>query len=128
MTDSCRRGLPNQFCVSDRPCLHNRRLPDRRQFLNSALWSAVGASALLPQLAAAADSQHPIVATPLADKLVLLTGAGANVVAASGPDGLVLVDGGLEKHSKELLKTALQATRTRRVATLFNTHWHPEQT
>ena len=128
MTDSCRRGLPNQFCVSDRPCLHNRRLPDRRQFLNSALWSAVGASALLPQLAAASDSQHPIVATPLADNLVLLSGAGANVVAASGPDGLVLVDGGLEKHSKELLKTALQATRTRQVAALLNTHWHPEQT
>src|SRR5271156_4279993 len=128
MTDSCRRGLPNQFCVSDRPCLHNRRLPDRRQFLNSALWSAVGlplsaaaglpvslatvAGSFLPQRATAHDSQSPIVATPLADNLYLMTGSGANVVAASGPDGLVLVDGGLEKHSKELLKTALQATRT----------------
>ena len=48
---------------------------------------------------------------PLAGNLVLLSGAGANVVAATGPDGLLLVDGGLEKHSKELLKTALQATQ-----------------
>jgi cyclase len=127
----------------------------RRRFLNSALWGTVGlpfatelpasfatatssalarlgtagASALLPRLVTAKnDSQRPIVATPLAANLFLLSGAGANVVAASGPDGLVLVDGGLEKHSKELLKTALQATQARRVATVFNTHWHPEQT
>ena len=99
----------------------------RRRFLNSALWTSAGA--LLPQLVTAKnDSQRPIVATPLAANLFLLSGAGANVVAASGPDGLVFVDGGLEKHSKELLKTALQATQARRVATVFNTHWHPEQT
>jgi len=108
----------------------------RRQFLNSALWSAVGlpvslatvAGSFLPRPATARDSQSPIVATPLAENLFLLSGAGANVVAASGPDGLVLVDGGLEKRSKELVKTALQITRARHVTTLFNTHWHPEQT
>jgi cyclase len=145
MTDSRDRGSPQ------RPLLHARR-----RFLNSAFWSAAGlplssaielpsslatassvlsrlgaagaSAALLPRLAQAADPQRPIAATPLSDNLFLLSGAGANVVGASGPDGLVLVDGGLEKHSKELLKAALQATKTRRVQTLFNTHWHPEQT
>jgi cyclase len=115
----------------------------RRRFLAAALSSAPGftlsATAQLPlSLAAVASSflsrpalagdSKAIVSTPLTDNLFLLGGAGANVVAATGPDGLVLVDGGLEKHSKELVKTALRATKTRRVTTLFNTHWHPEQT
>jgi glyoxylase-like metal-dependent hydrolase (beta-lactamase superfamily II) len=117
MTDSRPR------CSLNRPVSH-----DRRRFLNSALWSTAALPLLMPRLATAGDSQHPIVATPLGDNLFLLTGAGANVVATSDPDGLVLVDGGLEKHSKELLKTGLQVTKTRSVTTLFNTHWHPEQT
>lgn len=96
----------------------------RRGFVSAALWTAAG----LPLSRAAFAADSPIVATPLAGNLVLLAGAGANVVAAPGPDGLVLVDGGLEKYSKELLKTALGTTKTRKVTALFNTHWHPEQT
>jgi glyoxylase-like metal-dependent hydrolase (beta-lactamase superfamily II) len=101
---------------------------NRRQFINSTLFSAAAASPALTRIALASDAKNTIVATPLAEKLVLLSGAGANVVAAGGPDGLVLVDGGLETHSKALVKTALQANQAHRVATLFNTHWHPEQT
>ena len=101
---------------------------NRRQFIHSTLFSAASASPALTRIALAGDAKNTIAAVPLAEKLVLLSGAGANVVAAGGPDGLVLVDGGLEKHSKELLKTALQATQAHRVTTLFNTHWHPEQT
>jgi glyoxylase-like metal-dependent hydrolase (beta-lactamase superfamily II) len=44
------------------------------------------------------------------------------------PDGLLLVDGGFEKNAAELEKAALQAIGAKRVRTLFNTHWHPEQT
>jgi len=104
---------------------------DRRDFLNSTLWSAAALPlcyAALGRSALAADSRTEIVATPLGDALVLLTGAGANVVAAKTPDGLVLVDGGLEQHSPQLLRTALKTTGARRIHTLFNTHWHPEQT
>jgi glyoxylase-like metal-dependent hydrolase (beta-lactamase superfamily II) len=64
----------------------------------------------------------------LGNNLWLLGGAGANVVAAAHSDELLLVDGGQEQHSRELLKTALNTARARRVTTLFNTHWHPEQT
>ena len=74
------------------------------------------------------DAETPIVATQLTENLVLLTGAGANVVALKGPDGALLVDGGLEKRSGDLIGAALKATAARRVTTLFNTHWHPEQT
>ena len=40
----------------------------------------------------------------------------------------MLIDGGLEERSGDLLKTVLQETRAKRVQTLVNTHWHPEQT
>jgi cyclase len=117
--------------LSEMP-LRTPRLP-RRDFLTSTLWTAAGLplcyAALGPQRAMASDSSAvAITATPLTENIALITGAGANVVAIKGPDGLTLVDGGLEKHSKELVKTALKATGTRRVTTLFNTHWHPEQT
>jgi glyoxylase-like metal-dependent hydrolase (beta-lactamase superfamily II) len=60
--------------------------------------------------------------------LTLLQGAGCNVVALPGPDGALLIDGGLAANSKALLKAVGEATGRTRVSTLINTHWHPEQT
>ena len=60
--------------------------------------------------------------------LTLLQGAGCNVVVLPGPEGALMIDGGLAAHSKELLDAMERATGTRRVTTLINTHWHPEQT
>jgi glyoxylase-like metal-dependent hydrolase (beta-lactamase superfamily II) len=60
--------------------------------------------------------------------LAVLSGAGCNVVALPGPDGALMIDGGLAENSTVLLKALAGATRTDRVATLINTHWHPEQT
>jgi len=97
----------------------------RRDFLGHALSTTAVAS--LP-LGAFAASGAAIRATALTDQLMLFTGAGANVVAARGPEGLLLVDGGTAEHSSALLKTAFKALSARRVHTLFNTHWHPEQT
>ena len=101
----------------------------RRGFINSLLESAAGLSwccAAAPSLSR--DSSAGVAARPLGGNLVLLSGAGANVVAANGPEGLVLVDGGLAQRSADLVKTALKATSAKRVHALFNTHWHPEQT
>jgi cyclase len=67
-------------------------------------------------------------ATPLADGLWLISGGAANIVAARAPDGLVLVDGGLEQDAEQLQGTVLRECGATRIATLFNTHWHPEQT
>jgi glyoxylase-like metal-dependent hydrolase (beta-lactamase superfamily II) len=60
--------------------------------------------------------------------LTLLQGAGCNVVAMPGPEGALLIDGGLAGNSKALLKAVEKATGSNRVNTLINTHWHPEQT
>lgn len=109
----------------------------RRRFVNgglNVLGTACAASALAPldALAAHRAPSATITSTALTPKdmggLTLLQGAGCNVVALPGPDGALMIDGGLAAHSKTLLDEMERATGTRRVATLINTHWHPEQT
>lgn len=70
----------------------------------------------------------PIATIQLADNLFLLTSAGANVIAGTGSDGVLLVDGGLAEHSANLLQAVAALPGAKPVRTLFNTHWHPEQT
>jgi glyoxylase-like metal-dependent hydrolase (beta-lactamase superfamily II) len=40
----------------------------------------------------------------------------------------LLVDGGHAAHSSQVLAAALKSTGARKLHTLFNTHWHPDQT
>jgi glyoxylase-like metal-dependent hydrolase (beta-lactamase superfamily II) len=60
--------------------------------------------------------------------LALFAGAGCNVVALAGKDGALLVDGGNAVNAALLLKAVHGRLGTRRIDTLFNTHWHPDQT
>ena len=89
----------------------------RRDFLKSALGGAL-------LCAHNANAQS----TALGDNLFLITGMGANVVARTGSDGVLLVDGGLAEHAASLAKTVAALPGGKPVRTLFNTHWHPEQT
>jgi len=78
-------------------------------------------------------AQAPKIETaPLGDNLYLLSGAGANVVvstgAGSGENGLVMVDGGLAQNAGALAQAVAALPNRGPVRTLFNTHWHPEQT
>jgi cyclase len=102
----------------------------RRQFLNLAAGSAATAalwSLDAPRASAAIRPGSP-AATSLGEGFFLLTGAGGNVVAYRGTEGLLLIDGGDKARSAALLKLALKSAGAKRVHTLFNTHWHPEQT
>jgi len=89
-------------------------------------------SVLAPSGTALAASAAAITTTSLTPKqmggLTLLQGAGCNVVAMPGPQGALLIDGGLAANSKALLNAVGKATGSTRVSTLINTHWHPEQT
>jgi cyclase len=58
----------------------------------------------------------------------LLQGAGCNVIAMPGPEGALMIDGGLAANTDALLAAVRSATRGSRIHTLINTHWHPEQT
>lgn len=98
---------------------------DRRTFLQGALGGLAGLSLsgyVRPVSAASLQSVR------LSDDIVLLTGAGTNVVAARDANGVLLVDGGLQAQSAALIELALAQLSRQRVHTLFNTHWHPEQT
>ncbi len=55
---------------------------------------------------------------PLTDKVAVLDAGGANVVAFTSGDGLLLVDSGAPKRF----------TAPSQVQTLFNTHYHTDQT
>jgi len=52
----------------------------------------------------------------------------ANVVAQTTSSGVVLVDGGSAAGSDAVLKAVAGLPGAGPVRTLFNTHWHPEQT
>jgi glyoxylase-like metal-dependent hydrolase (beta-lactamase superfamily II) len=49
------------------------------------------------------------------------------VIAIAGPDGALMMDGGLAANADALLAAVRTATRTTRIHTLINTHGHPEQ-
>jgi len=69
-----------------------------------------------------------IISEPLGDNLYLLAGAGGNVVVRTGADGVVMVDGGLAQNAGALAQAVAALPNSGPVRTLFNTHWHPEQT
>jgi cyclase len=65
-------------------------------------------------------------AVELASGVKLISGAGSNVLAVAGPDGAVMVDGGLAQHARGLIERVQAETGSRKIARLINTHWHLE--
>jgi cyclase len=102
----------------------------RRVLLKAALGSAAGLALAAPgRLFAAGQSPASLGALRLADDLHLLTVPGvANSVVRTGGAGVVLVDGASIATSEALLKAVAALPGGGPVRTLFNTHWHPEQT
>ncbi len=98
----------------------------RRRFLQAGA-AALGASLLPGSSFGAQRASVPITTTDLGGA-TLLQGAGCNVVALGGPDGALMIDGGLAANAEALLAGVRAATRSSRVHTLITTHWHPEQT
>jgi len=94
-----------------------------------AAGAGIGLAQTLPRSAAARSRDAaPVTSNRLNDQLMVFSGAGANVVALHGAEGVLLVDGGLPERSADLLEAVYRETRSRQVKTLINTHWHPEQT
>jgi cyclase len=114
--------------------------PTRREVLGILLGGAAGLSLSSPASARQRSStvssgpkphlepHAPISAVPLSDTLVEFTGAGGNVVVVTGPDGLVMLNGGLRERSADLLEAIASHTGGKRIQALFNTDWHPEYT
>jgi glyoxylase-like metal-dependent hydrolase (beta-lactamase superfamily II) len=74
-----------------------------------------------------AARREALRSTMLGDGLILIEGAGGNVVALSNAEGVLMVDGGSSEHSNGLLKFISKQTEAK-PELLFNTHWHWEHT
>ncbi|HTA44024.1 MAG TPA: MBL fold metallo-hydrolase [Bryobacteraceae bacterium] len=100
----------------------------RRQLLKTA-FATTGIVLAAPALRLSAA---PDIAgnEKLADDLYIVRVPGESaVVAHTGSDGVLLVDGGSAAGSDAVLKAvAALPNGSAKIHTLFNTHWHPEQT
>jgi glyoxylase-like metal-dependent hydrolase (beta-lactamase superfamily II) len=99
-------------------------LAPRRVFLQATVTAI--AAALIAR-AAYTQTSAGLVATPIADKLQLIVGAGANIVVSETSDGLVLVDSGASRHTDALMAALTELHGDATVHTLINSHWHPAQ-
>ena len=111
---------------------------DRRNFIQTSLGSLAAlasASVLgglegcqqLPSRQASGSTTAGKTTLPtekLADRVTLIGGAPGNVVALSSSEGFVLVDSG----SSALARGVRRSLAGAKVRTLFNTHYHAEQT
>jgi glyoxylase-like metal-dependent hydrolase (beta-lactamase superfamily II) len=97
---------------------------NRREVL--ATISGVLCAAAVPRVLAAAKDE--LVAQDLGSSLVAIAGAGANIVALRGTDGLLLVDGGAASKSADLLGFLAEHGGPAPVRVLFNTSWRDEHT
>jgi cyclase len=95
--------------------------PTRRMFLKSAAAGVAAAPFAFAQ-------SGKITATKLDENLYLLGAAGSNVVVRTGSEGVLMVDGGLAQNAAALAQAVAALPGGGPVRTLFNTHWHPEQT
>jgi cyclase len=108
---------------------------NRRDFVRAVLGGAAGLA--LPSTSF--GQQHPassastippaksaITATPLGENVAAFSGAGANVLVVTGPDDVVVINGGRHERSAELLKAIAQQTNGKRVQTLVDADWHPD--
>ena len=105
----------------------------RREILKAAIGGAAGLVLGAPiqgLAAAAAQAASGTAATQqLSDDLFVVTLPGeANVIAHTTRGGVLLVDGGSAAGSDALMKAVTALPGGGPVDTIFNTHWHPEQT
>ena len=105
----------------------------RRQILKAAIGGAAGLVLGAPVrglAASAAQAASGTAATQqLSDDLFVVTVPGeANVIAHTTRGGVLLVDGGSAAASDALMKAVTALPGGGPVDTIFNTHWHLEQT
>jgi cyclase len=90
----------------------------RREFLKSAM---AGGLAL-------AASRRMSAQQKLTDQLAIVDGGGTNVVAFSSSGALLLVDSGAPKSGDKVMAALKSWNANAKIQTLFNTHYHLDQT
>jgi cyclase len=96
---------------------------NRRQFLRGM--TGLASLLLLPRVAM--PQQSSVGVTQITDGLSLVN-AGTNVLALSTGDGMVLVDTGAPEFGTSLIARLAELQGGKRIQTIFNTHFHLENT
>ncbi|WP_233577504.1 MBL fold metallo-hydrolase [Citreicoccus inhibens] len=87
---------------------------------------------MVPALALAADPEVdpdkvPVRSTPVAGNIHFIEGAGGNIAASAGPDGLLIVDDQFAPMAKKIHAT-LDKLSKKPIVYVLNTHWHGDHT
>ena len=101
----------------------------RRQFLHVS--TLAGSAVALPTslLTASLAQAQSLQVQTLNASTALISGGAGNVLVNKAANGeLLVVDGGHRDTGRELRRVIEDAMDSRRITTLVNTHWHPEQT
>lgn len=104
---------------------------NRRGFLLTAGTAAAAhaaAGGMQPVWGREKADRTPLTVTDLGERLFVISGGGGNVTVFHPDDGVLLVDGGSHERSADVLALVRKRTGQKRVHTLFNTHWHWNQT
>jgi len=88
---------------------------DRRELLKSALAGTVALG-------------FPSLLRGQGDRFAVIDGGGTNVVAFSSTDGLLLIDSGAPNNADRIVSALKTFAPDAKVTTLFNTHYHLDQT
>src|SRR5580700_5163674 len=72
-------------------------------------------------------ASSPVTAYNLRGNVSVLEGSGGNIAVLTGPEGKVLIDGGIGVSRPQLSKT-LSSLSSEPVTHLINTHWHFDHT
>ncbi len=96
---------------------------DRRELLKSALAGTVALG--FPSLL---RGQGVSIVRRLSDTFAVIDGGGTNVVVFSSMPGLVLVDSGAPENGDRIAAALKTFAPGAKVTTLFNTHYHLDQT
>ncbi len=102
--------------------------PSRRDLLKAAAGGALLAATGGAWRVALAGDDEKLAAEALRGGLVLITGAGGNVVLLGTPEGSVQVDSGTSARAQDLAKLVAERLGPTSARTLFNTHWHLDHT
>lgn len=90
--------------------------------------TALALGPFAPAMRSAFAQDVAVTTLRLGDSLHVLSAAGVNCLAYTGGETTILVDGGSSATSDSVLAAVGQLPDAGPVTTLFNTHWHPEQT
>lgn len=93
----------------------------RRGLLKAAAGGALASA--LPLAACERAPASSLITTAVNDDIAVIASSGGNVIAARGPDGLALIDGGFAEESADVLNAVRASFGRAPTVALFNSNW-----